>query len=55
MTEFLQYLDYYLVAAFKAGKRRLKYYVISQSQGVYMLERDEAAITIGLPVNVSSG
>ena len=30
MTEFLQHLDYYLVASFKVGKRRLKYYVISQ-------------------------
>jgi hypothetical protein len=29
MTEFLQHLDYYLVASFKAGKRRLKYYIIS--------------------------
>jgi hypothetical protein len=26
MTEFLQHLDYYLVASFKVGKRRLKYY-----------------------------
>src|SRR6266540_2017252 len=30
MTEFLQHLDYYLVASFKVGKRRLKHYVISK-------------------------
>src|SRR5574341_146179 len=30
MTEFLQHLDHYLVASFKVGKRRLKYYVISR-------------------------
>jgi hypothetical protein len=30
MTEFLQHLDYDLVASFKIGKRRLKYYVISR-------------------------
>jgi hypothetical protein len=26
MTEFLQHLDHYLLAPFKAGKRLLKYY-----------------------------
>jgi len=30
MTEFLQHLDYYLVASFKVGKQRLKNYVISK-------------------------
>jgi len=39
MTEFLEHLNYYLVASLKVGKPRLRYY----AQGAYMLERDEAS------------
>jgi hypothetical protein len=35
MTEFLQHLDYYLVASFKVGKQYLNYY----AQGAFASQR----------------
>jgi hypothetical protein len=38
MIEFLQHLDNYLVASFKVGKRRLKYYGYHYAQITSILE-----------------
>jgi len=49
MTEFLQYLDYFLVGSFKVGKRRLKYYQTVEKVMTYLsglwTGQEDAALT----------
>src|SRR5512136_1577603 len=44
MTELLQHLDYYLVASFKVGKRRLKYYYIRHSGQALTIHKQAAIV-----------